>query len=38
MQNISWQEYLNINKKLLNLLLENPLEYYNKLEYYKKNY
>ena len=35
---IIWQEYLTINQKLLILLLENPLEYYNKLEYYKNTY
>lgn len=37
-QKIAWEKYLNINKKLLNLLLENPLEYYNKLEHYKNTY
>ncbi len=35
---ISWDQYLNINKKLLNLLLDDPLEYYNKLEYYKNKF
>lgn len=37
-QKIAWEKYLNINQKLLNLLLENPLEYYNKLEHYKTTY
>ena len=35
---ISWNDYLAVNKYLLQLLLDNPYKYYKQLESYRKTF